>query len=407
MRSARDHSAGDSKPFLSGDSKSEVKNDEFAIARKTQEALPVYFPPGIMLLFWEYLGKDVILCWPGNPEIKPFTSEQLKQFTLFGKTSDQLIDPEATELGNLILRGEEKEVVEVLRRVREKPHLLRCPASSRDPLDRNVIGTPLQIAAMAGDVGLIKGDRGLVEQLIEAGNLTHDEVVNQLEVVTSFEAKLTTESRNKQTQHLVEKFADDIIREIDIRGINRYLDMSKDNLKIFHQNCDPHFQRFKKALIELRKEVIKIGLISDPTKLKNAVEWFENNTFRFGGKKSIGATVFFIYCFGTLQGESSSRDAQVIHADLNNLVKEMKIPSRHLQNPDGTSNFFNSHSRLGVTFYYGYRYKIKLIWARPHISGDQNYRESPCWITYIEQKNLQYWKFLPVMVNNNNCCLTM
>lgn len=353
--------------LMDNEKASQQSKPSFFLTENPHEAMPAHFNAGIMLLLFQYLGGDVIYYWLGDGETKPFSSEKRKHFTLFGKTADELVNPEASELGNLILDGSEEKARAAVKIAKEKPHLLRCLAESSDRLERRVKGvTPYQMTRMAGDVGLKVGDRGLMELLEEAGNLTDQEIARQSEVTNSPEALAATASRNQRTQTLVELFGNKILHEkkeiegkMDIQNYN--------NFQAFQARCVPHFQEYQAALMEMRKEVITLGLISDPAKLKNALEFLEKHIDAFGGWWSIAADVFVVNAFGTLQKESSSRDGHVIHAGIANLVDHGQVPPRTLSNPDGTSDF-NSDSGLGGLFFKGIYRSISWqasVWPAP------------------------------------------
>lgn len=63
--------------------------------------------------------------------------------------------------------------------------------------------------------------------------------------------------------------------------------------------------------------------------------------------------IFWVNGFGTLEAQLSPRDAQVIFHGIANLVDNKIAPPRTLHYDNNTSDFYNEHSNLGTTFFYG------------------------------------------------------
>lgn len=307
-----------------------------------------HFPKGLPVIVLDYLDGDV------NPFVssdkKAIPAEARQHLMLFGRKHHELISTDVSKVAELILKGEEKEIEEVLKLVKQNPSLLYRQAKAKDPLGREVQGTPLQIAAMAGDVDLkaeIKEekDRGAVERLITAANLSPEEVREQLTVITSEEAKQKNAARNKRVVDTIKKFGESIIEKAkEYKG---------DNFKEFQTQCQSVIDQLENDLKAGMNEVITSGYIFDPKILQEAAEWFEENVGRFGGWWSNQSDVFWANGFGKLQSKLSSRDAQVIRAGIGNLVDDGKIPARTLNNSNSVSFFFTSAPRLGVDFYLG------------------------------------------------------
>src|SRR5262249_25518443 len=125
----------------------------------------------------------------------------------------------ASDLGNLILRAEEKDVNDALALAGKDRKLLLLPCTATDLQGRTILKrTPLQIAAMAGDFDLknrVKEEknRGLVERLQLAGQLSDEEVAEQLrEVLTSKEAIAENEKRNQRIFAAIKAFGEDLIK---------------------------------------------------------------------------------------------------------------------------------------------------------------------------------------------------
>ena len=320
------------------------------------EAMPVYLADVSSIILGK-LDGDVITHWQGDKEIKKFSSEQRQQFKLFGTKTKELVDKvgseEAALLANLILCGEEKDVEEALVIVKKKPDLLTAQCIATDPLKRRVLGTPLQIAAMAGDVNLRKGEikeeenRGLVERLKDAACLSDEEVTYQLkEVLTSNEAVAENEKRNQRILNAIRAFGEGIIKAKEKYEGNDFVGLQA--------LCHAFIEQLENDLTLNLNEVIKLGYIFDLTILQKAAEWFRHNIKRFEGWSSIQSDVFWVNGFGKLQSKLSSRDAQIINVGICGLVDTKKIPMRSLRNENGSHYFYNSSSRLGLDFFLGY-----------------------------------------------------
>ncbi len=320
------------------------------------EAMSVYLAD-VSSIILEKLDGDLITHWQGDKETKKFSSEKRQQFTIFGIKAKDLVDrmgsEEAALLANLILHGEENDVEEALVLVKKNPDLLRSQCIATDPLKRRVLGTPLQIVAMAGDMNLIEGkikeekNRGLVERLKAAAGLSDEEVRDQLEeVLTSKEAVAENQKRNQRILDAIKAFGEGIIKAKEKYEGNDFAEL--------RALCQPLIEQLEKDLTLNPNEVIKSGYVFDPTILQKAAEWFEKNVNSFGDWRTIQSDVFWVNGFGKLQSKLSSRDAQVIRAGIVNLVDDKKVPTRSLRNSDGSSSFYNSSSRLGLDFYLGY-----------------------------------------------------
>jgi len=334
------------------------------------EVMTAHFTDGLPQIVLDALGGDIdipphILSAALNKddsktEEKHATKQE--RFTLFGRSVLELMHSEATDVGNLILNGEAKEIETAVDRIRQKPHLLRYKILAKDRLGRPVHGTPLQIAAIAGDVDLkadIKEekDRGAVERLIiAAGHLSQEEqeeIDQQLEVVIGNEAQDKNDARNKKIVDRLIQFGEDIIRKgQEYKGDKKYTDK---NFQTFQASCQSLIDKFEEDLQLTTKAVITSGQVFDPKILQTVAEWFETNAKRFGGWWTLQSDVFDVNGFGTLQRLLSARDAHVVRAGIGRLVDNGIVPPRQLANADGSSHF-NTDSRLGRDFsldYYG------------------------------------------------------
>jgi hypothetical protein len=319
------------------------------------EAMPVYFPPGLPEISLDYLVGDIDPTSEDKKTEKCYVHESA--VTLFGRSFSDLMHPDAALVANLILRGEEKDVKEALTLIKKNPDLLRYHTLATDPLGRQIKGTPLQIAAIAGDMDLKEGiqdekDRGMVERLIAASNLSKEEVANQLECITSIKAKQINEKRNQRILSAIIRFGEAIIES---KADNK-------SFETYQAHCKPLIDQLEKDLQPDSKDVVNKGYVFDPKILHDAMKWFEDNVKRFGGWWSNKSDVFWVNGIGKLQSRLSSRDAQVIRAGIGDLVDNERLPARTLNNSDGLSYFFNTTSRLGKDFYLGY-YVDACCWA--------------------------------------------
>ncbi|HSW71633.1 MAG TPA: hypothetical protein VLH77_06640 [Gammaproteobacteria bacterium] len=330
-----------SEPFISHDPDAEAEGEVMTSA---------HFTRGLPEIVLGYVGDDVNTNWLGDSdsaddETKPFSIEERKKFMLFGAKSEYFISKQAA---TLILRGEKEDIEKALALVKQNPHIVHCVTRAFDPLQRSVKGTLIQIAAMAGDVGLkpgiVKGEeQGAVESLIAVAGLSRDEVAEQLKVLTSEEAIRENEARNQQILKAIKRFGEGIIA-LESKG--------DDSLEQFQAKCQPLIDQLEKDLRPDANRVLISGYIFDPMILKETLDWYDTNFNRFSDWSQ--RDVFIINGYGKLQAQLSSRDAQVVRDGIGPAVDRGKIPPRTLNNADGSSYFYNPQSRLGIDFFVGY-----------------------------------------------------
>lgn len=281
---------------------------------------------------------------PPVRELKLETSP--KRVMLFGQNLQNAADISALLVANLGLCGEEKEVEQALALVNKDSSLLQRHVKTVYR-GQPIAGTPLQIIAMAGDFDLRTGikeekHRGLFERLALAGGLSEKEIVEQLKVITSDEAKKANETRNLRVLNAIIKFGESILKV-------------KANKEEFQILCQPIIEELEKDLTPNPEEVITSGFIFDPQILSSAVKWWlQDNIDRFGGSlKSLHSDAFCIYGLGKLQSKLCSRDAQATRASIDSVVRFGEIPARTLTNSDG-SCYFSQASGLGSDFFIPY-----------------------------------------------------
>lgn len=262
--------------------------------------LDIRGPEGVDTLVTHSLGGDI--------NLDTATVDQRNHFRLFDRPIDKLMhpDPEASVIGNLILRGEEKDVEEALaliaKKVEKDPSYMRWHVIAADPLGRKAKATFVGLAAMGGDVDLkaeIKEDkdRGLVERIVKISNLSDDEVREQLNVINSDEAKAANDRRKERIVSAVKRFGVAILLKSkeykgDIKDYN--------NFKAFQVLCKPLIEQLERDLTPDPAEIVTSGYIYDPAVLAEALQWFEDHLN--------GCRLFLM-----------SSEEKEIHSDTNNL----------------------------------------------------------------------------------------
>ncbi len=306
-----------------------------------------HFTSGLPEIVLGYLGGDFEIDWLYSRN--SFFLRQ--QFKLFGVKREYLI---GQQVATLILRGGEIDIGKALHLVecnvdKYNPHLVHCRIQAVDPLKRSVEGTILQIAAMAGDVGLKPGitnkkEQGAVERIIAAARLSQEEVAEQLKVVNSEEAIRENKARNKQILDAIKKFGEGIIAL-------EYVDELR-------QACQPLIDQLETDLRPDPQQVITSGYIFDPMILHEASHWYTENYARFGGQGK--RDIFIINGYGKLQARLSARDAQVVFGGLRCFTNKPDVPPRlnlykeNLYKEGGSLYFYNLQLRLGIDLYVGY-----------------------------------------------------
>ncbi|MHB1949311.1 MAG: hypothetical protein ACYCQI_14485 [Gammaproteobacteria bacterium] len=385
-------------PLMHHDSK-EIKSESSAPAAQAstgmESAMPQEFTRPLADIMNGYLGGDIVINWAGNEEKKPFTKDEYDQFRLFKHLPDITVaklmhpDPDASEIANLLLRGEEADVNEALallaKKLEKDPAYLNYHVIATDPLKRQVKGTLIGIAAMSGDVNLKSGlldekTWGLVERLAKLGNLSDAEVAEQLKVITSPEAKAINENRIERVLKALANFEEGILKK---RAKYKGNDFEE-----FQKRCQPVFDKFDEALTSLSNEIITCGFVFDPAILGRAAKRFEENVKRFNGCWSLQADVFWVNGFGKLQGKLSSRDAQAVCAGIGNFVDDGRMPPRSFNNSYSNFHFLDHHFLLGGAFYLGYYNggggRADLAPRVPLSLASQLYN------SYVEQKQQHY-----------------
>jgi len=305
------------------------------------EAMPIHFTNGLPEIVLDYLGTDIKPISELKTNAKS-NQKKYSEFKLFGRKLADLMQKEALKVSNLILQGEEKEVEEALAIVRENPLLLRCEVEAKDPIGRRVRGTALQIAAMAGDADLKtniteENKKGMVERLIKAGDLSKEEIIEQLKCVTSFEAELANEVRNRRVLAAIKKFGNDL-SEIKTG--------SNESFEEFQLRCKYNIDQLEAGLKSANENVITAGYIFDIAILQKSIKWYKENLEKLNGYWSYQSDIFWVKAFGKLQTNLSFSDAVIIERGVGHWNSNQTIPARSLNN--------TTRLEIGLSTYIGY-----------------------------------------------------
>lgn len=348
-----------------------VKNKKKIARSKTPAKTIVSYDPdakGEIILKHFFSGfPNIILAYLGS-DIAPTSIHDKKtqklsgidySLTFFGKRFPELMDADAAVVANLLLSGEENDIEIAIATIKNNPDLLRTHTMVFDRKQRCIKGTPLQIAAMAGDVDLIDDiadakNQGAVRKLIEVSDLSRSEVIEQLKCITSEEAKQKNKERNQRILNAMIKFASAIISEEK--------KCSDKRLHVFQRHCQAHITELEKDLQPDPNEIMTAGFIFDPKVLYLAAEWFKKHIQDFDDWYSVVSDVFWINGWGKLQDKLLARDAHIIRAGIAKLFDGV-IPPRSMDVRDGeTSDIFNTTACLGVDYCLG-NYGTRLCWA--------------------------------------------
>lgn len=322
------------------------------------EIMRKHFFPGFPEILLEYLGSDIAPTSIHDKKTKKLSDIEYP-LTFFGKRFEELMDADAALIANLLLRAEENGIEIAVAVIKNNPDLLRVHTMVFDQKKRCIKGTLLQIAAMAGDMDLVDGivdekDQGVVRRLIQAGDLSRSEIIEQLKCITSEDAQQKNKERNERILNAIIKFAKGIIYEA-----KRCSDM---RLPVFQAHCQAHIAELEKDLDSDPSEIITAGFIFDPKALYFVAEWFKNHIKDFDDWYSVVSDVFWINGWGKLQDQLSSRDAHIIRAGIANIFDGV-IPSRSMDiSDDACDDLFNTSSCLGVDYCLGC-YGTRLRWA--------------------------------------------
>ncbi len=302
--------------------------------KQSRTEMAPHFPKGLPEIMHDYLHADI-----------KFPAKKIESFTLFGVNAEDVL---GSRIANLILHAGEKEVEEALRLIKKHPEMLRRTVVGKDRIGRVVEGALISIAAMAEDLNvpnmayvsreqvLANDELGVVERLIDIAknHLSPQEILKQLEVVTSDAAKQATQERNQRYLNAVITFAE---------GLK----------KVKLDYCNELITEFEKEIHAITSKKITMGVIFDPVILMNAGAWLAKHAEYFPYEDELDdlskekIRILCVTIFGTLQAQLSSRDAQFI------LFNTKENPPRTLENQDGSLSYFDVSSSLGKDFYLG------------------------------------------------------
>lgn len=297
----------------------------------------VFIPRGvrdIILDYWDKSIKPIEKIDKANNTVK-----QYEDFKLFGRNLHFFIDCNSlSDIADIILQDEKRSLSTILSKsadlilkgqdgirnvlhlINEMPILIRIKTIGKDPLNRRVEGTLLQIAAMAGDVNLSKTDTdGVVEKLKFAGKLSDEETRDHLEVITGHNAIIANKKRNQLTLNALEKFIKSFL-QVRTTGISEF--------KEFQQECISFIVEYGKDLQNIRSETITCGFVFDPEIISDSAKILEKNVKNFGGWFGFYSAMFRINGYGMLQRQLSSRDSQMVNYQMDKFIEKHYIPGR-------------------------------------------------------------------------------
>jgi hypothetical protein len=299
----------------------------------------VTLPNGIPEIVLDYLDGEINSYWQGEQETKKFSVVERQEFKLFSRTYKNLINSEAALVAKRVLRGDEKSINEALDLIRKKPDLLHYHTQATDPQGRIVQGTIIAIAAMAGDLDCIPGitseeNRGAVERLALAGGLSKEEVIDQLQVITSKESQVINEQRNQRILGFIKQFGYGVLLKYKL---NEYFyrdggRSSGEKNEVLRAACKQEIDDLKNNLSREAKKIITAGYIFDPKLLQYMAEWFECRTGIYFGDNSWNAekNILIEDGFMRLEDALSFRDKQFLLLDNRRSLDSEKIIPRTL-----------------------------------------------------------------------------
>lgn len=291
-----------------------------------------------------------------------------------------------------ILRGKADEALTL---AKNNPVMLHYPIEAKDPSNRRVKGTLLQIAIAAGDVNIgeqeLKDEKGqgIAERL--SSLMLKEDVEKQLAAWFPLGWKDINDKRMKRYLNALEQFAKSIIKA-KMPKIKSKIGMSVQDVEDAQVKCQSIINRLQEALQPDPNEVVTCGYIFDTKIFYLAFKLFESKLRRFGGWETLKTTLFWVNGFGSLQAIASARDAHVIREGIGYVIRNKKFPERTFENPDrgsyytikifGSSCFFTPSSGLGRDYFLGsYGANVSL-----YVPCDLRHWEPILWKSYDEQK---------------------
>ena len=362
-----------------------------------------YFHDDASGIIQKYIGGDFRLPSP----------KKYQHYFLFGKNTEMLLDKKASELAQRLICAEEEEAVWILKIIEDKPYLANCYVKVLTPQGQPVWGSFLQFFAMLGDVDVHPNlqndrDRGMVERIKKAANLSDDIVAEQLaEVITSEKAVKANQKRNKHVLDAIKVFGNAIIqraKECQFQGVDgfHYVNANADLFQYFPAFCKEPINALINTLKPNPNEAITAGLVSDLSVLYQAIKWFQENLKRFGGWGSTVSYIFWENGISKLQAKAMPADARVILRGIGNWDRGETAP-RLRKSAKGFNNFYSVDSGLGSKFYpyYGCGRRWATREARP---GAREIEK------LVSIKNTSFKKLMrqpDLHHESTNCCLVM
>ncbi len=307
---------GDSKSSSSTPSKahakSKPKDEKSTAVVVTPRELPlellkkvwscfVDFPPGVREIILDYHASCFdVSGYTFNNSINYTLFNDCINFTLFGRNAiSALIWTHA--LHNI---GEE-----VLALAQRYPESLRCVATARSPNNKLAEGTPLRLAAAAGNHMLVSELRKL---------LTKEEAAAQLRV--QFSPGWEQETKDRMDEyHLapLRRFTDKLAEaKLSSKGIKTYGQAIKECKHIIHP--------YRDALKSLSNNPVKTGLIFDLQVYLDAYQIILNNKKRWSGWNSLETGLMYGIGYQLLLNVGSAFIPQSIKDTVNDTFAENK-----------------------------------------------------------------------------------
>jgi len=334
-------SSSSSPPRIKKDPKEErkieAKTTTGAISRKSPSGEAWSFAPLPEVL--EAIVNDYLA---GDFDVSGYSFEDCKSFTLFRKNA---VPAFIATIATHALHGRRTEAVEA---AKKHPESLICITQARDPFGRLAEGSPVDLAAAAGN-------RRLTEELMKL-----------------VPEKLQSEAK----RHLARRFHPGWEKETQDRMKQCYLDpLIRFTDQLEKAKKLPKDIPFKQAILERKAMIdefrvairpkpddapITTGLIFDPEVYSDIDQLFLNRKDDLGDWYSPESDLFWGVGYQSLLGAGSAVIAHVVISGANNYFDHHRDPVEAVIFKDGTLYFLdNPAAGIGVDFvvsFYGVKY---------------------------------------------------
>lgn len=258
------------------------------------------------------------------------------------------------------------------------PHLINETVEIKDPIDRPIVGKPLEMIAILGDFNLYKEineekKQGLFERAVTRLQLSKQDIEKTLSIITSKKAKQANNKRKEDILHLFKKLTEIVIetcnqelgteqkttydcdtltQKLQINVFKTKRDITQDDFDKTDIATKPCITQFKNDLAKQNQKIIQSGYIFDLTLLDEITQWLET---RLGKSDVYHADICqnIIEYFTThlLQNLLSCRDLQIMSHGLNDLFEKKIIAAR---NPTKTMKNGVIRKQLENGYTFGY-----------------------------------------------------